>query len=122
MLQLYVLYTCLHLNGGRHAPRADSTRCVEKLIFFRADECRKELPKGGGLTAHSRHERSWVECRITKADSWIPATEANGRGSWLYVAQAGASDEGALAALLAPLSPEARASLQSADFKHAFAR
>lgn len=122
MLHLYVLYACLHVNAGKHAPpKTATTQCVEKQIFFAADDCKKELPKGGGLTAHSRHERSWLECRITPADSWIPA-EANGGGSRLYVAQAGASDRSALAALLAPLSPEARATLQQADFKQTFAR
>ena len=122
LLHLYVLYACLHLNAGRHAPKAGTTQCVEKQIFFRADDCKRELPKGGGLSAHSRHERSWLECKVSTADSWLPATEANGGGSWLYEAQAGASDESALAALFAPLSPEARATLEQADFKQAFQR
>jgi len=121
MLHLYVLYACLHVNAGRHAPKAGTTQCVEKQIFFRLDDCKANLPKGGGLTAHSRHERSWLECSGARADSWIPAA-ANGGGSWVYQAQAGASDESALAALLAPLSPEARAALRGADFKQAFER
>lgn len=121
MLQLYVLYACLHMNAGRHAPKTGTTQCVEKQIFFGADDCRKELPKGGGLTAHNRHERTWLECRITAADSWIPA-EASGGSSRVYEAQAGASDQGALAALLAPLSAQARAALRQADFKQAFQR
>lgn len=121
MLHLYVLYACLHLNAGKHAPKTGTTQCVEKQIFFRVDDCKANLPKGGGLTAHSRHERSWLECRMTPADSWI-AAEANGGGSWLYEAQASTSDESSLAALLAPLSPDARATLRRADFKQAFAR
>ena len=121
MLQLYVLYACLHLNAGKHAPKAGTTQCVEKQIFFGADDCKKELPKGGGLTAHTRHERTWLECKITAADSWIPA-EANSGGSRVYEAQAAASDQGAMTALLAPLTPQARAALQQADFKQAFQR
>jgi hypothetical protein len=121
MLQLHVLYACLHVNAGRHAPEAGTTQCVEKQIFFAAEDCRKELPKGGGLSAHTRHERTWLECRITAADSWIPA-QASGGGTRVYEAQAGASDQAALAALLAPLSAQARASLQQADFKQAFQR
>ena len=121
MLHLYVLYACLHLNAGKHAPKGGTTQCVEKRIFFRIDDCKANLPKGGGLTAHSRHERSWLECRMTAADSWIPG-EADGGGSWLYEAQAGAADESALAALLGPLSPDARARFRQMDFKQAFAR
>ena len=122
MLHLFVLYACLHVDAGKHAsPKTATTQCVEKEIFFAADDCKRELPKGGGLTAHSRHQRSWLECKITTADSWIPA-EANGGGSRVYAAQAGASDRSALAALLAPLSPEARATLRQADFKQAFER
>ena len=121
MLHLYVLYACLHLNAGKHAPEAGTTQCVEKQIFFRADDCKANLPKGGGLSAHSRHERSWLECRGTPADSWI-AAEASGGGNWLYEAQADASDERSLDALLAPLSPDARATLRQADFKQAFER
>jgi hypothetical protein len=121
MLQLYVLYACLHMNAGKHAPKAGTTRCVEKQIFFAADDCRKELPKGGGLTAHTRHERTWLECRITAADSWIPA-EADGGGTRVYEAQAGAADRSGLTALLAPLSAQARAALRQADFKQPFQR
>ena len=121
MLQLYVLYACLHLNAGKHGPKAGTTQCVEKQIFFGADDCKKELPKGGGLTAHTRHERTWLECKMTAADSWLPA-EANSGGSRVYQAQAATSDQGALTALLAPLTPQARAALQQADFKQAFQR
>ena len=121
MLHLFVLYACLHQDAAKSAPRADTTRCVEKEVLFHADDCKKGLPKGGGLIAHSRHMRSWLECKETAADSWTSAAES-ARGSWLYKAEAGASDESALAALLAPLSPEARAALGSADFKQPFER
>jgi hypothetical protein len=121
MLQLYILYACLHLNAGKHAPKEGTTHCVEKQIFFRADDCKRELPKGGGLTAHTRHERTWLECKVTADDSWIPP-EANGGGSRVYQARASASDQAALAALFAPLTPDARATLQQADFKQAFQR
>jgi hypothetical protein len=121
MLHLYVLYACLHLSGGKAAPPAGTTQCTERQVFFRAEECKGKLPKGGGLTAHSRHARSWLECRETAGDSWIPA-QADDRDSRLYEAQAGASDESALAALLAPLSTQARSALRSGDFKHPFQR
>lgn len=121
MLHLYVLYACLHLNAGRHASRTATTQCTERRTFFSADECRRELPKGGGLTAHSRHARSWLECKAAEGHAWIPG-DADVSGSWLYEAQARASDENALAALLAPLSPQARATLRPADLKQPFQR
>lgn len=121
MLHLYVLYACVHLNAARHAAGAGTTRCVERQVFFHAEECRKALPKPGGLTAKTRKSRSWLECKATAADSWI-AADAAGQGSRLYEAQAGAADADALAALLAPLSPQARARLRPVDFKHAFER
>jgi hypothetical protein len=40
----------------------------------------------------------------------------------VYQARASASDQAALAALFAPLTPAARATLQQADFKQAFQR
>lgn len=120
MLQLYVLYACLHMNPGKHASKANTTHCVEKQIFFGADQCKHQLPKGGGLITKSRQARSWLECEVIAADSWIPA--ASHGGSWLYEATAGASDASEMTALLAPLAPGARATLQPADLKQAFQR
>lgn len=119
MLHLYVLYACVHLIGGKHAPRSGETRCVESQVFFRADQCKRQLPNGGGRTKKSRRSQSWLECQETSADSWIPA-DANGPGNILYKAQASVSDASALAALLTPLSPQARAALESSDFKRSF--
>lgn len=121
MLHLYVLYACVHLHAARHASAAATTRCAERQVFFHADECKKALPKPGGLTEKSRESRSWLECKASAADSWI-AGDATGQASRLYKAQAGAADDEALSALLAPLSPQARAALEPADFKHAFER
>lgn len=121
MLHLYLLYACVYMSPGKHAPKAPATRCVEERIFFDAERCKRELPKGGGLTAHSRHSRRWIECKETTADSWIPAgTPAP--GSRLYEAEVGAADENALPALLAPLSAQARVTLESAGFKQPFQR
>ena len=121
MLHLYVLYACMHLDAGRHGSPPATTQCVEREILFGADDCKKGLPGGNGLTAHSRHSRSWLECKETAADSWIPA-DANRGGSRLYKAEARTSDESALAALLAPLPSQARAALAPADFKQPFQR
>lgn len=121
MLHLYVLYACVHINAAKPAAATGTTRCVEGQIFFQADECKRALPKGGGLTAKSKQSRSWLECKQSAADSWIPG-DAIDRGARLYKAQAGAGDGIALAALLAPLSAQARAMLGTADFEHAFAR
>jgi hypothetical protein len=120
MLHLYVLYACVHFTRHNPAAQAHKTQCVEQQIFFHADECKKELPKGGRLTAKNRHTRSWYECQGTSGDSWIPG--ADDRGSRMYKAEVFASDENALTALLAPLSPQARETLQPADFKHPFVR
>lgn len=111
MLDLYVLYACVHMIAGKHDVPAGQTQCVEQQVFFSAGECRKELPKGGALIEKTRHSRSWAECRETRADSWIPA-DAGDPGNRLYEAHASVSDDGAIAALLAPLSPDARASLK----------
>jgi hypothetical protein len=121
MLHLFVLYACVHLNAARHAAGAGTTRCVERQVFFRAEECRQALPKPGRLTEKSKESRSWLECKATAADSWI-AADAAAQGSRLYEAHAGVADEDALAALLAPLAPQARATLEAVDFKHAFER
>lgn len=122
MLHLYVLYACMHLDAGKHGSPPATTRCVEKEILFSADDCKRGVPKkDDGLVAHSRHSRSWLECKETAADSWIPA-EANQGGSRLYKAEARTSDESALAALLVPLSAQARAALGPADFKQPFQR
>ena len=121
MLHLFVLYACVHLNAARHAAAAATTRCVERQVFFHADECKQALPKPGGLTAKSKESRSWLECKASAADSWI-AADAAAQASRLYEAQAGVTDEEALAALLAPLAPQARATLEPIDFKQAFER
>jgi len=119
MLHLYVLYACVHLIAGRHAPQPGKTQCVESRVFFRAEQCRSRLPKGAGLTQKSRHQRSWLECQDTRAESWIPADPNDGL-SRAYEAVAGASDQEGLAALLAPLDGQARATLAPGDFKRPF--
>jgi hypothetical protein len=121
MLHLYVLYACMHLIAGKHAPRPGKTQCVESRVFFHAEQCKRQLPKGGGLTQKTKYARSWLECQDTKAASWIPA-DPNDGASRLYEAEASASDERALAALLAPLSPQARATLEPGGFKRPFQR
>jgi hypothetical protein len=121
MLHLYVLYACVHLNAARHASGPGTTRCVERQVFFHADECKRTLPKPGALTEKTRESRSWLECKATAADSWI-AADATGPGNRLYEAHAGAADADALSALLAPLSAQARATLEPAGFKHAFGK
>jgi hypothetical protein len=121
MLPLYVLFACVHFTAKNPAPRAGQTRCVEKQVFFDAGQCKRELPKGDGLTGKTRYSRTWLECKETRAESWIPA-DANARGSRLYKAEASASDANAMAALLAPLSTQARAALGPGDFKRHFQR
>jgi hypothetical protein len=117
---LYVLYACVHFTG-KHASQAGKTQCVESRTFFRAEECRKELPKRPDKPQKIKGAVTWLECDTTTADSWIPA-EASDAGNRLYKAQAGASDAGALAALLAPLTPEARATLGQGNLKGRFER
>jgi hypothetical protein len=117
---LYVLYACVHFTG-RHAPQAGKTQCVESQIFFNAEQCKRELPKRADKPQKTEYGKSWLECDATKADSWIPA-DANGSGNRLYKAQASASDASALAALLAPLTPQARATLEPGDLKGRFER
>ncbi len=119
MLQLYVLYACVHFTSRNPPPRAGETQCIERQVYFHADACRSELPEGGGLTQKSRYALGWLECMAIKADSWIPA-ESNAPGSRLYQAEASVSDPPALFALLAPLSPEARATLGPGDLKRPF--
>ena len=109
---LYVLYACMHFTG-RHSPQSGQTQCVESEIFFRAGECRKELPKRPDKPQKISGGVNWLECDTTQAASWVP-TDASDAGNSVYKAEAGASDAGALAALLAPLTPEARAALGSA--------
>lgn len=117
---LYVLYACVHATAA-HAHQPGITRCVEAQTYFHAEECRKELAVAGELKKPGKHPKSWLQCQETRADSWIPA-EASGPGSRLYKAQASVSDAGSLAALLAPLSPQARAALGPADLKSPFQR
>lgn len=121
MLDLYVLYACVHLGAAKPAVAEARTRCVEAQVYFQADQCRKALPSGGGLMEHSKRSQSWFECRETRADSWIGA-DATDPGTRMYKAEAGVSDESALSALLAPLSPQARAALKSGDLKRQFER
>lgn len=119
MLQLYVLYACVHF--GKHVPQAGKTQCVESQVFFNVGECRSQLPKGRHLTQKTEYGLSWRECDETKADSWIFG-DASGSGNQTYKAIASASDASALAALLAPLTPQARATLAPGDFKGRFER
>jgi len=119
MLHFYVLYACLYMIPGKHAVHPPKARCVEAQAYFQADDCRRQLPKGGGLMEHNRHSRSWLECKETRADSWI-AADANDPGSRLYKAQASASDGKGLTALLAPLSPQARARLKPGELGRRF--
>jgi hypothetical protein len=121
MLHLYVLYACVHINAAKHASGRGTTRCVEGQVFFHADECKKALPKPGALTEKSKQSRSWLECKQTAAESWIPV-DATDRGTESCKAQADVADANALTALLAPLAPQARATLAPADLKLAFAR
>jgi hypothetical protein len=111
----------MHLTAHNPAAEAGRTRCVEAEVFFRADQCKRRLPQGGGLTEKSRHARSWFECDETTAESWNPL-DANAGGNLAYKAEVGASDEEGLKALLAPLFPQARASLEAGDFKRSFQR
>lgn len=121
MLDLYVLYACVHIGAGKPYAKTGKTQCVESQVFFRADECKRQVPKGGGLKKQDRHTWSWHECKETRADSWI-AADANDPGSQLYKAEASVSDVNALAALLAPLSPQARATLEPDYLKSPFQR
>lgn len=89
------------------------TRCMETQIFFRADACRGNLPVRGGLTGKSRYARSWLECRVTQAASWIPARLGR-RHIEVYKAQARIADSRALSDLLAPLSNRVRSALGTA--------
>jgi hypothetical protein len=117
---LYLLYACVHFTG-KHSPQAGKTQCVESAIFFSAAECRKSLPQRPDKPQKGEGGVNWLECDTTQADSWIPA-EANDAGNHLYKAQAAASDVGALTALLAPMSAEARAALRAGELKGRFER
>jgi hypothetical protein len=121
MLDLYVLYACVHLIAGKHSHGQSGTLCTEGQIFFHVDDCRMELPKkADGVVEKNRHELSWLECRETRADSWLPA--GDDQGHRVYKVTASASDGRALAALLAPLSLQARATFAPGDFKRPFQR
>lgn len=122
MLHLYVLYACMHLAADKHTGQAASTRCDESEVFFEAEPCKKELPKKADRpTKVSRYVWTWLECQDTQAESWIPAEPSAG-GNRLYKAQASVSDANALAALLAPLTAQARAALTPNDLKRPFQR
>lgn len=118
---LYVLYACVHVAGAKHAHQPGKTQCVEAQTYFHVDECRKALAKGAELKKPGKHPQSWLQCQQSRADSWIPA-DASDSGSQVYKAEASVSDAGELTALLAPLSPQARATLGPADVKSAFQR
>jgi len=109
MIHLYVLYACMHLIAGKHAHHPGTTQCVESRVYFHAAPCKARLPKGG-LTEKSKTERGWLECQETQANSWIPDDPDDG-ATRLYQAEASTSDASALAALLAPFPPQARAAL-----------
>lgn len=111
MLHLYVLYACMHFTKHAPASQARTTSCVEQQVFFRADDCKRSLPGKGGLMGKNKYAQSWLECQATQADSWIPEGP-DGGAPRLYKAQASVSDGSALAALLAPLSPQAREELK----------
>jgi hypothetical protein len=117
---LYALYACVHFTG-KHAPQAGKTQCVESVIFFSAEECKKALPDRPDKPHKIQGGIGWQECDSRTADSWIPA-DASDAGNRLYKAQAGASDAGALSALLAPLTADARAALGQGNLKGRFER
>jgi len=129
MLHFYVLYACVHVMAGKHAhapgkhaDQTGKTQCVESRVFFAADDCKRQVPKKhGGLLQKTKQARSWFECQEVHADTWIPADPTD-HVSRLYEAAARASDESALAALLSPLSPQARATLAPSDLKSPFQR
>ncbi len=89
------------------------TRCVETQIFFKADACRGNLPVRGGLTGKSKDARSWLECQVANAQSWVPARRSRSAIE-VYKAQARIADTRSLSELLAPLSNRARAALGAA--------
>lgn len=121
MLHLYVLYACVHFAADKHSAQAAKTRCDESEVFFQAAQCKTQLPKGDRPTKKSRYVWGWLECQDIRADSWLPA-DASNRGNQLYKAEASVSDENALAAVLAPLTAQARAMLAPSDLKRPFQR
>lgn len=122
MLQLFVLYACVHLRAHLPIPQAGLTRCVQSEVFFDVKQCKSELlkfRKADQVANHNNnYSRSWAECEETNAKSWIPTTAT--WSSREYRAQADVSDADALADLLAPLSPQARLTLKSENFRHQF--
>jgi hypothetical protein len=116
---LYVLYACVHF--GKHAPQAGQTQCVESGTYFRVEDCRKELPARPDKPQKMQAGLGWQECVATQGASWIPA-DASDAGTRLYKGEASASDASGLAALLAPLTPEARAALGQGNLKGRFER
>jgi hypothetical protein len=121
MIHLFTLYACLHFT--RHAPdhQAGVTRCVDAEAFFRLDECKGNLPAKGGVVHKGKYDRSWLECQVTKAHSWIPA-DTNREAIEVYKAQARVTDARAMSALLAPLSKRARTVLQGAALTRPFVK
>jgi hypothetical protein len=105
---VYVVYSCVHFNKNMPAPSADSTSCSESKVFFQPGECKKEVPaKNGGETYSNQFSRVWIECRERQQGSWIPAHQNDGVIR-LLKAEAKASDQKAMSALLFPLEPKAR--------------
>lgn len=120
MLHLYALYACVHFTG-KHDPQAGKTRCVESQIFFHAEECKSKLPTRRSRMMHKTEDgEGWLECEESTADSWIPADL--GASGNVYEAWAKAADATALTALLAPLTPQARATLESDGLQHGFGK
>lgn len=120
MLHLYALYACVHFTG-KHNPQAGKTQCVESQIFFHAEQCKSKLPTKRGKMMHKTEDgKGWLECEETTAASWIPG-DFSGSGN-VYKAWAKASDAAAVAALLAPLTPQARATLESGGLQHGFGK
>jgi hypothetical protein len=121
MIHLYVLYACMHMIAGKHARHSGKTQCIESRVYFHAAPCEARLPRKGGLTGKSKTERSWLECEETEANSWIPDDPDDGSNR-LYQAEASTSDAGALAALLAPFPPQARAAVGPNGLMHPLQR
>jgi hypothetical protein len=120
-VEIYALFTCVRFSKNMPTPEAGSTRCVEGKVFFRADQCKKEIPaKKGGVTDSNQYARGWVECRESQQESWLPVDEKDGVPR-LYKAEAEVFDTEAMTALLAPLEPKARNLIQvDAPFRGSF--
>lgn len=121
MIHLYTLYACLHFTRRAPDHQAGITRCIDAEIFFRLDSCKGNLPEKGGLTHKGKYDRSWLECQVSEAHSWIPADTDSGVIE-VYKAQASVMDRHALSGLLAPLSNRARAALNGTELTRPFVK